>query len=566
MKRILLFVCMGCLALPNVLAQAPKWMEKAKNSIFSIVTYDKNDNILNTGNGFFVSEDGVALSDCSLFNNAQKAVIVTGDGKKMPVEAIMGVNGMYDVIKFRVAITEKKVAALPIAATSPAVGTDVYLLPYSTQKGSFTQGKIKEASKAGEGFFYYTLSMPLKEKMVSCPVMTPDGQVFGLAQKSSGRDTTSICYAASAAFALSQTIGPLSLSDINLQKIGIKKALPATEDEALVFLYMASTQTGNEEYHLLLNDFVKKYPNNPDGYLRRASALINAAQDEESLDKAIPDLEKALSVATKKDDVYYNMAKNIYTFQVNNPELSYKNWTYEKALEYIHKAEAIQSIPVYWQMEGDILFAQQNYAAAMECYTKVNQSDIASPATFYTAAKTKELAGGDPLEVITLMDSCIARCPQPLPVPAAPFILERAHAKMNAEQFRPALVDYDTYFDLVQGRVNATFYYMREQAAFKGKQFQRALDDIAKAIELNPNELTYRSEQAVVNLRVGRYEEAQKIMQETIKQAPEYAEAYRLLGVCQLQLKKNADACANFAKAKELGDENVDELIAKHCK
>ena len=36
----------------------------------------------------------------------------------------------------------------------------------------------------------------------------------------------------------------------------------------------------------------------------------------------------------------------------------------------------------------------------------------------------------------------------------------------------------------------------------KAKQYQRALDDMAKAIELNPEDLTYRAELAVVNLRV----------------------------------------------------------------
>ena len=41
-------------------------MEKAKRAVFSVVTYDKNDKMLNTGNGFFVSEDGLALSDYSL--------------------------------------------------------------------------------------------------------------------------------------------------------------------------------------------------------------------------------------------------------------------------------------------------------------------------------------------------------------------------------------------------------------------------------------------------------------------------------------------------------------------
>jgi Tfp pilus assembly protein PilF len=51
-----------------------------------------------------------------------------------------------------------------------------------------------------------------------------------------------------------------------------------------------------------------------------------------------------------------------------------------------------------------------------------------------------------------------------------------------------------------------------------------------------------------------------------LKTDPKYGEAYRLLGLCQIQLKKTDEACGNFKKAKELGDPNADELITKYCK
>ena len=173
--------------------------------------------------------------------------------------------------------------------------------------------------------------------------------------------------------------------------------------------------------------------------------------------------------------------------------------------------------------------------------------------------------GVDPKEVLIALDSCIALCPQPITADMAPYLLERAQMNMNAEQYRPAMLDYDAYFNAVNGKVNDVFYYYREQAALKAKQFQRALDDIAKAIELNPEDLSYRAEQAVINLRVGRYDEAVKLLNELLKLDPNYGEAYRLLGICHVQLKNKAEACRNFAKAKELGDANVDVLIQKHC-
>ncbi|WP_287646972.1 serine protease [Bacteroides sp.] len=568
MKKILILPFLLFFLIQGSMAQTPKWVEKAKRAVFSVVTYDKNDKMLNTGNGFFVSEDGLALSDYTLFKGAERAVVITSEGKQMPVSLILGANDMYDVIKFRVAITEKKVPALIVAKTAPAVGADAWMLPYSTQKSiACVTGKVKDVSKVAGEYHYYTLGMQMKDKMVSCPVMNAEGQVFGIAQKSSGIDTVTTCYAAGAAFAMAQKISALSLGDAALKKIGIRKGLPETEDQALVYLFMASSSLSGDDYEKLLDDFIRQFPANADGYLRRANYYAAKGKDDQTwYDKAVADFNQALKVAQKKDDVYYNIGKLMYAYQLSKPEKTYKDWTYDTALQNVRQAIAIDPLPIYIQMEGDILFAQQDYAGALAAYEKVNASNIASPATFFSAAKTKELAKGDPKEVVALMDSCIARCPQPITADFAPYLLERAQMNMNAGQPRNAMLDYDAYHTAVKGEVNDVFYYYREQAALKARQFQRALDDIVKAIEMNPTDLTYQAEHAVVNLRVGRYEEAIQILNNILKADPKYAEAYRLLGLCQIQLKKTDEACGNFKKAKELGDPNVDELITKYCK
>ena len=568
MKKILILPLLLFFLIQGSMAQTPKWVEKAKRAVFSVVTYDKNDKMLNTGNGFFVSEDGLALSDYTLFKGAERAVVITSEGKQMPVSLILGANDMYDVIKFRVAITEKKVPALIVAKTAPAVGADAWMLPYSTQKSiACVTGKVKEVSKVAGEYHYYTLGMQMKDKMVSCPVMNAEGQVFGIAQKSSGIDTVTTCYAAGAAFAMAQKISALSLGDAALKKIGIRKGLPETEDQALVYLFMASSSLSGDDYEKLLDDFIRQFPANADGYLRRANYYAAKGKDDQAwYDKAVADFNQALKVAQKKDDVYYNIGKLMYAYQLSKPEKTYKDWTYDTALQNVRQAIGIDPLPIYIQMEGDILFAQQDYAGALAAYEKVNASNIVSPATFFSAAKTKELAKGDPKEVVALMDSCIARCPQPITADFAPYLLERAQMNMNAGQPRNAMLDYDAYHTAVKGEVNDVFYYYREQAALKARQFQRALDDIVKAIEMNPTDLTYQAEHAVVNLRVGRYEEAIQILNNILKADPKYAEAYRLLGLCQIQLKKTDEACGNFKKAKELGDPNVDELITKYCK
>ena len=363
---------------------------------------------------------------------------------------------------------------------------------------------------------------------------------------------------------------------MTLTDIGIKKALPDTEEQALVFLFMVSTQLvflfmvstqlPAEKYAAVLDDFIAQYPNSADGYMRRATHRIATSQDENTMAQIAADLDKALDVSTQKDNTRFERAKLIYSYMLSNPQTPYSDWSMDKALEEIREAIRLNPLPVYTQLEGDILFAKQDYPAALAAYEAVNRSELASPATFFSAAQTKEMLKAPASEVLALMDSCVARCPQPYTETAAPYLLARAQALLTANQARKAMLDYDAYFNAVNGNVNAAFYYYREQAAIQARQYQRALDDLAKAIELAPQELLYRAELAVVNIRVGRSEEAIRVLQEALKIEPKYAEAYRLMGQAYIQLKKKDDACECFAKAKELGDPNVDALIEKHCK
>ena len=565
MKQRLLLIMMLCLTASWSFAQAPKWLDKTRNAVFNIIAYDESGKMIHTGNGFFITEDGTAIADYSVFENAQRAVIVDAQGKQMNVDMILGANAMYDVVKLQVAISGKKVTALPLASLAPSDNTTVFLLPYSTQKGGeYAIGKVQHADRVEGSYNYYTLALSLKDKMVSCPLVNNDGQVFALAQKSSAADSTTVCYGMDVKFANSLQIGALSFNDNSLMKIGIRKALPDTEEDALALLYMVSTRLSFSEYLQLLNDFLAKFPNSADGYLRRANVQLASSQTDESLRQVEADLDTALKLSSSKAEVYYNKASIIYSYLGINPEHPYKNWTVATAVEEIDKAIKEDPLPMYQQLKGDMLFSQADYAGAYAAYDQVNHSNLASAASFYNAAKTKELMQ-ETDAALALMDSCIAKFAPPYTQEAAPYLLERGRMRDEAGQSRQALLDYDEYYKAVNTQVNDVFYYMRGQVALRARVYQRALDDYAEAIEMNPEELTYRAELAVVNMRVGRNEEALQVLAEAEKIDPSYSEIYRLRGLAYIQLKRNSEACDSFNKAKELGNSEVQALIDRYC-
>lgn len=561
MKK-LLFITLCMLTSTFSMAQTPGWTEKAKKSVFSIITYGGDDKIMNTGNGFYIDENGTGVSDYALFKGAKRAVIVDAEGKQYPVDCILGANEIYDVVKFRIK-ADKKTSALPIAQTAPAKGAIVYLLPYSTQKQNTLQsGTVEEVADIEGGDKYYTLHLNTTDKMVSCPVTDVNGEAIGLIQNVTSEAGQS-CYAIGATFAARLSLNALSGNDYALNNIGIKKGLPEKEDQALVYLYMIANSLNADEYIQLLNEFLIQFPDSSEGYLRRATAYIDHHKDNEHYALAEKDLKKALEKAEKKDDMLYNISK-IYLL-ASTPNFTYKDWNGEKALQTIQQAIAINPLPIYIQQEGDIYYALKNYEKAFESYDKVNHSTMVSEISLFSAAKAKQMAGANE-EALALMDSTITHFGTPLTTKAAPYLFQRAQMRAEMKRYRPAVADYNEYYKLLGGKVSALFYFSREQAEMQTRMYQQALDDIRKAVELAPEEPVYLIELTSAYIRFNQLDDAMEVSRKGIALAPENPDFYRMLGYCQVQSGQKEEGKKNLLKAKELGDPNAGVLIEKYCK
>ncbi len=566
MKRIIFFLTCTAFLQSGFAQELPKWTNKARKAVFSVITYSKDNKILNTGNGFYIDETGTAVSDYTLFKGADHAVVVTTDGKELPVKYIMGANSMYDVVKFKTEYDKKSGFLTPI--TQPAhTGQTVYLLPYSTQKAASGQsGTIEKIDSIGNGSFYYTLNMETSDKNVSCPVMNENGEVIGLIQKGAD-ESTKQGYAIGVGYAQGLSINALSGTDYTLNAIGIRKGLPEDEAQALVYLYVAGSRLTNEEYLLLLNEFLNKYPNSTEGYQRRASFYMNIG-DEASNKLAADDMRTLLNVSTKKDEAHYAIGKLIYNYQLNTSDkTTYADWNYNRALTEVNTALNISKEPLYYQLQGDIYFAQQKYADAFTAYSELNKTSMVSATSFFAAAKAKELTeGSDKKEVISLLDSAVVRYTKPYGQEAAPFLYERARVKADANDFRGAVADYNDFYDSMLGQVSAEFYIIRMQAEMQCRMFQQAINDVNKAIEINPANAEYWVEKGGVHIRVNQLDEAIKALEKAISLDKNNAPAYRMLGYALIQQKQKEKGLQYLNKAKELGDEVTDSLLKKYGK
>jgi len=555
-NKVLRFIVLASLefCIMQIYAQ-PSWVKKATKSVFTLKTFAADGSLIGSSNGFFTGTNGEAVSNFAPFKGASKAIVIDTGGKEMQVESILGINDMYDVVKFRV--NSHKTQPLTIASSTAPVGSIVWLLPYRETK-NIQSGPVRKTEKFLSEYDYYTIAMRGEDKSVSCPLFNASGEVIGLLQQPMS-EKDSLSYAVSARFADSLKISALSINDPTFKLTHIMAELPDNIDEAIMTMFIAASSTDSATYISLVENFIRKFPYASDGYVYRAQTEANNG----NIKNADEDMRKALDLADPKDGVLFTYARLIYNQVIYQENVSYDDWNLYKSLELIRAAKAINNQPTYAQLEADILYAQQQYDEAYQLYHGLTTTDLNKADLFFRASKCKEMLK-DTVAMIALLDSAVTTFSKPYLKEAAPYLWARSQARRNAKMIREAIVDMNEYEELMKADVNDNFYYIRHQMEIEGRLYQQALNDINRAIQINPQEVLYYAEKASLLVRVGLYDEAITTAKECISIAPDNSDGYLFLGVAYGQKGNKQEALVNLQKAKELGDDQVDALIEKY--
>lgn len=555
MKR--LYILTSLLMLAVCAMAQPDWAKKASKSVFTLKTFAADGTLIASTNGFFVRDNGEAVSCFSPFKGASRAVVIDASGKEIPVALILGANETYDVVKFQVA--KAKVQPLALASKSAAKDEAVWLLPYRETK-RVPQGTVQKTETFNGNYAYYTLELTMPDNSVGTPLLNANGEVIGLMQQPNAvGDAKS--FAVSALFADSLKVNGLSINDPVLRSTQIKKALPDDLNQAQLTLYMGGSLQDSLAYVTLIEDFIAKFPKEPDGYTYRAQMLA----DGHHFAEADRDMQKALKVAEKPDEVHYSYSRLILQKMVYSTDTLYKAWTFDRAFDEAAEAYRLNAQPTYRQQQAFVRYVQQNYAEAYDIYESLFQSSLRSADLFYSASLCKQQLK-DSTAQLALLDSCVAQFSRPYLKEVAPYLLSRAQLLMDLGRHRQAVSDLNDYEEVMKAQVNSNFYYMRFRVETEGRLFQQALNDIEKAITMTPQSDLYYAEKASLQIRVGLYDEAVETAKTCIQLAPEHSDGYLFLGLAQCLKNQKAEGVKNLQKAKELGDAQADELIEKYSK
>ena len=557
----------------NATRQTQVEPKKAYKAVLNVITYKADGSVLRSGYGFYISEDGTGVAPYSLFEDAARAEVFDFAGKRSAVTRILGANSTYDLVTFQTAAEKKCEYFDPAQTATPAVGATLYLRKYTTDKKDPTaKANVTKADAYGK-YKYYHISAENTAPNMGCPLFNEDGALVGIVQPNVEDSATEAC-AIDARFVPTLSISATSALNSDLRAIHIPKALPSNAKDALTYIYMLGN-ADSTELATALNDFIATFPEKVEGYVQRATFFAN----HRLYDQCEADFAEALTRAEaedatmKADEVHNEFSKIIFQKAVYSPQPPYKDWTLDRALAEAEQAFSLNPSPNYLLQQGRCLFSKKDFQKAYEKFYQIcsspqfdaGWSPTAQAETWYYAAQSLELAGGDSLQVLAMMDSVINNLPTPLTPATAQYLLERARRLEKAGQYRKAIFDYNQYETVVGPKnLNAYFYFIREQAELKAHMYQQALDDIRTAAILSPEDPNYKIEEALILLQTGLYKEAIAACKKLLQTVPENPDCYKIIGIANGELGNKQEALSALNKAKSLGDPTVDQFLEKY--
>lgn len=581
-KFLLIFIACSSLllAIPapasakeNATEQTQVEPKKAYKAVLNVITYKADGSVLHSGYGFFIREDGAGVAPYSLFKEADRAEVFDFEGNRLDVTRILGANSTYDLVTFQTTAEKKCEYFDPTQAISATNGAALFLKKYTTRKKDpSTAVKVTKVDDY-EKYKYYHISAENVAPNMGCPLFNEEGTLVGIVQQNVEDSATEAC-AIDARFVQALTINATSALNSDLRAIHIPKTLPADAKDALTYIYMLGN-ADSTELVTALNDFIATYPENVEGYVQRATFFAN----HRLYDRCEADFAEALAhtrmenATMKADEVHNEFSKIIFQKAVYSPQPPYKDWTLDRAYAEAERAFNLNPSPNYLLQQGRCLFSKKDFQQAYEKFYQIcatpqfsaDWSPTAQAETWYYAAQSLELAGGDSLQVLAMMDSVINNLPTPLTPATAQYLLERARRLEKAGQYRKAVFDYNQYETVVGPKnLNAYFYFIREQAELKAHMYQQALDDIRTAGILSPENPNYKIEEALILLQAGMFKEAITICEKLLQTVPENPDCYKIIGIANGELGNKQAAITALNKAKSLGDPTIDTFLEKY--
>lgn len=160
----------------------PEIIKKIEPSIIVVLTYDREGKVLGQGSGFFINENGEAITSRHVLEGAVRAEIKTIDGKIYPVTKIIAEDQDGDVIKLEAIIPKNRLRFLEICSVLPEVGEQIVVIgnPLGLEQ-TVSDGIVSAVREIPIFGKIIQISAPISPGSSGSPVVNLKGEVIGVA-------------------------------------------------------------------------------------------------------------------------------------------------------------------------------------------------------------------------------------------------------------------------------------------------------------------------------------------------------------------------------------------------
>ncbi len=172
---------------PKRKLSAEEIAEKAAPSVFYIKLFDKHEMPDGFASGFFITEDGVAVTNYHVIAESYVADVETADGNFFPITHVLAYDPKLDIAVVRVSKDGmhgdvEAFPALEIAdSRSIKVGQRVYAMGNpANHKHTFSDGLVSHTDREMDGRKYFQITVPLSGGSSGGLLADEYGQALGI--------------------------------------------------------------------------------------------------------------------------------------------------------------------------------------------------------------------------------------------------------------------------------------------------------------------------------------------------------------------------------------------------
>jgi len=157
-------------------------VKQIKPGVVLIKTFDKDDNPLGQGSGFFVNSKGHIVTNYHVIEGAYSATIKTFSGNEYHVEGIIARDTEADIVKLHVNVPNADITFLNLNTNVPAEGEDIFVIGSPLGLESTVSTGIVSAVRDIPAFGkIIQLTAPVSAGSSGSPVINSKGGVIGIA-------------------------------------------------------------------------------------------------------------------------------------------------------------------------------------------------------------------------------------------------------------------------------------------------------------------------------------------------------------------------------------------------